>query len=580
MNIISRLVDIPTVDPDDARRRKVVNILVLFLAALAIVLMLIVLLLVALNLPLPAPLSDPKFIVQGSVGTGVVLVLCGLIYAINRYWSGMIAGLLFTFLTAGAMFFNIPDDPVIGHATFALTISTVCATLFVHSTAGFAMAGMGTIIIAVIGALTGAGFYLASAFDFFGSALLCWFAARSLERALVDLRTLNLELDQRVIERTQELAEALEREQTEASKNQAILEGIADGVIVFDPSGTAIVANPAVTGLLGRPVEEIVDRSIETFMGDGVYTDDREMVVNLLRGSEHEALRPGLKFRWENKTLSVSAAPVRDASGQVIGTVTVFRDFTYEAEIDRMKSTFISIASHELRTPLNAILGYSEMLREGVFGSLLDEQQDAVDRIMAKTGQLLSLANNLLDQAQMEAGRLTLHVTSFAPRDLILDVQGVMEVLAHARDLELTSHIDKDVPKTIHGDRQRLHQILINLIGNAIKFTEEGKVNIRVYIPVAGHWALEVSDTGCGIPPEAQSYIFDPFRRVDDSATRKYGGAGMGLSIVKQLVNLMGGEIWLESEVGQGSTFTILLPLDLYPEEPAAAEETEGSAPI
>jgi signal transduction histidine kinase len=144
---------------------------------------------------------------------------------------------------------------------------------------------------------------------------------------------------------------------------------------------------------------------------------------------------------------------------------------------------------------------------------------------------------------------------------LIDDVTGGMDVLAQAKGLELTGHVESDVPARLSGDRQRLRQILINLVGNAIKFTDEGMVRTRAYRPDAAYWALEVSDTGCGIPPEAQGYIFDPFRQVEDPTTRKRTGAGLGLSITKQLVTLMGGEITLASEVGRGSAFTVVLPL-------------------
>ncbi|MDY7079690.1 MAG: ATP-binding protein, partial [Chloroflexota bacterium] len=131
----------------------------------------------------------------------------------------------------------------------------------------------------------------------------------------------------------------------------------------------------------------------------------------------------------------------------------------------------------------------------------------------------------------------------------------------------LNSHIADDVPAVLPGDRQRLHQILVNLVGNAIKFTDEGTIQVRVYRPDAVHWVLEVSDTGCGVPLADQPYVFDPFRQVDSSATREHDGSGLGLSIVKQLTNLMGGEITLASRVGRGSTFTIILPLVPIQEE-------------
>ncbi|MGC9358657.1 MAG: ATP-binding protein, partial [Anaerolineae bacterium] len=156
------------------------------------------------------------------------------------------------------------------------------------------------------------------------------------------------------------------------------------------------------------------------------------------------------------------------------------------------------------------------------------------------------------------------------PIDLAEDVKSTMSVLADARDIDLTATVNNAVPNPLYGDRQRLHQILVNLTNNAIKFTNEGGVAIRIYRPDADHWGIQVADTGIGIPEDAQEYIFDPFRQVDGSATREHRGTGMGLSIVKQLVQLMGGTISLESTLGEGSTFTITLPIVNVPEEEIA----------
>jgi PAS domain S-box-containing protein len=418
--------------------------------------------------------------------------------------------------------------------------------------ASFIMAGLSSLIIYVIGLNVLRWPNVPAMLGFFAVALVAWLSSRSLERALEELRITNRELDRRVVERTRDLAKAL-------SRNQAILAGIADGVIVFDHDGQATVANPAMGRLLGQPFEEIVGRDIDTLMGGNVDADDQEVISSLLKDQVQSY--PGLKLQWGNKTLSVSFAPVQDNLGQTAGTVAVFRDFTREAELERMKSVFVSTVSHELRTPLNAILGYADMLKEAVYGTLSDKQLGAIERIMANSKRQLSIVNDLLDQAQIEAGKITLKVTPFNLAELVDDVQGVMGVLTQAKGLELTRHITTDVPAMVPGDQQRLHQILVNLVGNAIKFTEEGEIQVRVYRPNPAHWALEVSDTGCGIPPEAQPYIFDPFRQVDDSITREHTGSGLGLSIVKQLTTLMGGEITLASKVGHGSTFTIVLPL-------------------
>jgi len=546
MEIINQLLNVPSTDPDDARRRKLLNILLMGVGVLTFLAILFEILYRLAG----AAEAEPVWIYHSLLATLVGVVI---IFVINRYWSGGLASLLFLLLlTAVLAFTDTPQEVVQGRSLFMLVIPILMASVLLRPYASFIMAGLIGLLLNAIAVRAQLVPDLLAVLAFFTIALVSWLAARSLEHALQDLRILNRELDQRVEERTREVAEALGR-------NQAILEGIADGVIVFDHDGKATVANPAIADLLERSPEEIRGCDIETLMGQDVDAADREMVVNLLRdrGSSH----PSVKFEWGDKTLSVSFAPVRDVSEKVTGTVAVFRDFTREAEVDRMKSAFVSTASHELRTPLNAILGYAEMLREAVYGPLLDKQRGVIERIMANTGQMVSLVNNLLDQAQIEAGRLALNVTSFAPADLIDGVQDVMGVLAQAKGLELTSRIADDVPATLSGDRQRLHQVLVNLVSNAIRFTEQGAVHVRAYRPDASHWALEVSDTGRGIPAEAQARIFDAFRQADDSVTREHTGFGLGLSIVRQLITMMGGEITLASEVGRGSTFTVILTL-------------------
>jgi PAS domain S-box-containing protein len=342
------------------------------------------------------------------------------------------------------------------------------------------------------------------------------------------------------------------------SELKATLESIADGVIVFDAADRATIANLATADLLGIHPGEILGTNIRELMDSAVAPGEQAVIVAALESSA--MCCSSMKINWHKKTLSVSAAPVCLDSGEVIGSVAVFRDFTREAEVDRMKSTFVSIASHELRAPLNSILGYTEMLKEGVFGALTDEQQVAVKRVLANTNQMMSLANNLLDQARMEAGQLSLTMTTFSPASLIDGVRDMMEITAHTKSLDLTSHVADDVPPAITGDFQRLQQILVNLTSNAVKFTDEGSVALRAYMLDPDHWALAISDTGCGISEEGQKIIFEPFRRGEEVA-HKYGGAGLGLSIAKQLVELMGGEIQLESEVGKGSTFTVVLPI-------------------
>ena len=162
----------------------------------------------------------------------------------------------------------------------------------------------------------------------------------------------------------------------------------------------------------------------------------------------------------------------------------------------------------------------------------------------------------------LEAGKLVLKVTSFTPATILDKVYSQMNLLASGKGLEITTHIEPDVPKYVSGDPDRVQQILINLVGNAIKFTEKGKIVVRFYLHNENYWAMMVSDTGPGIAHETQAFIFDPFRQGDISKDWTRAGIGLGLSIVKQLTELMGGQVALESKVGEGSAFTILLPLD------------------
>jgi PAS domain S-box-containing protein len=562
---ISQLLDVPSMDPDDARRRKLLNILLLGVAVVGILLTVAVITLAIVGLTEMNELQTIDYFIGP-----IVLTTAIILFAINRYGSGWLAAsLLVLFMTACIPFFDELEQVANGRSLLMFAVPVIIASVLLRPYASFIVATLCSILISII-ALNTQGvpnpFAMAT---FFVIAMVSWLAARSLEHALRDLRILNLELEQRVRDRTRELAESL-------SQTEAILDSTADGIIVFDNTGLATVANPAVTSLLAHPAEEIVGKDFGTVMGDAVSTEDQEMISNFLSGEETQ--EASVKFQWDKKTLSASAAPVHLESGEDLGTVAVFRDFTREAEIDRMKSTFVSIASHELRTPLNAIMGYTEMLNEGVYGPLTEQQRGAMGRLLANSSHMLGLVNNLLDRARMEAGTIKLNIGDFSPVKLIDGVKGVMDMMAHNKGLELTTSVADDVPGTLIGDWQRLHQIVINFANNAVKFTEEGGIDIRVYMHDADHWAMAVADTGIGIPEEAQQYIFEPFRQVDDSATREYGGAGLGLSIVKQLVTLMGGWIELESEEGKGSTFTVILPL--APPEGDEFSLTESDAEI
>lgn len=549
-----RLLTFNTTDPEDLRRRRLLGILLIGTWVLCVV-ALIATIIASFTGTAGNPL-EVQLLYFAIIGA---LIGVSIIYFINRYWKGWVASVLFlTLLTVVIALSDEPEQVAIGRSLFLFVIPIIISSVLLRPSASLVFAGLVSLITVLVGLSVNIVPNIASVSGFFMIGLVSWITARSLEQALVELRAINQELDQRVAQRTQDLSEALSRVQAESSKNQAILESIADGVIVFDRVGKAIVANPSIAQLINQPIDRIVSSDVTALMGEQVAEADREKVKTLLQ--EEESHTPSFTFRWGKKMLSTSFAAVRDGSEKPIGHVMVCRDFTREAELDQMKSAFLSMASHEIRTPLNAILGYSDMLHEEVFGQLTLEQRTTVGRILANGKRMLALVNNLLDQAQIEAGKLTVHIAPFELPSLIEDLKHTTAVLAENKGLKLVYEIEPDVPKTLLSDAQRLHQIILNLVGNAIKFTKEGTVGVRVYQPDEEHWAIDVSDTGPGIEPEAQTYIFDAFRQIDDPTTRENIGSGLGLSIVKQLTNLLGGEVKLQSKVGEGSTFTIILP--------------------
>lgn len=233
----------------------------------------------------------------------------------------------------------------------------------------------------------------------------------------------------------------------------------------------------------------------------------------------------------------------------------------------RLKTELLAKVSHELRTPLGAVLGFAGILSNEVYGSVSTKQKETLEKIIKSAKFLNLLINDLLDVAKQEAKTLNIYSEPFSPTNLVNDVYTEMVVLAESKEVELTYEITEDIPPMLRGDFTRLRQMLINLTSNSIKFTERGTIQIRVSRPDSDHWQLQVADTGIGISQQELSYIFEPFRQVDGSSTRRFGGAGLGLAIVKQLVDLMKGKILVESEVGKGSTFTIVLPLQLVQEE-------------
>ena len=228
-------------------------------------------------------------------------------------------------------------------------------------------------------------------------------------------------------------------------------------------------------------------------------------------------------------------------------------------EANRLKDQFLANVSHELRTPLNAIIGYADLLDGGIYGALIEKQGAAVKSISARAGDLLTLINDILDLARIEAGMVDLRVERFAVGDLLRDVVETGKVLGLEKQVEVDWTDSGCADVVMHTDRQKLQQILLNLVNNGVKFSSAGTVRIHSSVLSEENVEITVTDTGIGIPPDELEFIFDEFRQVDGSSTRQYGGSGLGLTISRKLARLLGGAVSVVSEVGVGSTFSVLV---------------------
>ena len=229
------------------------------------------------------------------------------------------------------------------------------------------------------------------------------------------------------------------------------------------------------------------------------------------------------------------------------------------AEASQHKSQFLANMSHELRTPLNAILGYTELILDNIYGNTPERMRDVLKRIESNGKHLLGLINAVLDLSKIEAGQFTLSLADYSLKDVVHTVYTAVEPLAAQKELRFKIEVSPDLPAG-HGDEHRLTQVLLNLVGNAIKFTDRGEVLIKASI-ANGSFNVVVRDTGPGISEIGQAKLFQEFQQGNNSVARKKGGTGLGLAISKRIIEMHGGKIWVESVVGQGSTFSFTLPV-------------------
>lgn len=239
---------------------------------------------------------------------------------------------------------------------------------------------------------------------------------------------------------------------------------------------------------------------------------------------------------------------------------------SHQLEVEsKHKSQFLANMSHELRTPLNAIIGYTELILDNIYGETPERMRQVIERVQTNGRHLLGLINDVLDLTKIEAGQLTLSLADYSLKEVVDGVIIALEPLAVEKRLAFKAYLPARLP-TGHGDERRISQVLLNLVGNAIKFTDKGEVAIKAS-EANGSFTVAVCDSGPGISQSDQARIFGEFQQADNSSTRRKGGTGLGLSIAKRIIEMHNGRIWVESDVGKGSTFFFSLPVRVHREE-------------
>jgi PAS domain S-box-containing protein len=390
-----------------------------------------------------------------------------------------------------------------------------------------------------------------------------------------------------------------ERRATEASMRRlaAIVETSDDAIVSYDREAKIATWNAAAERLYGYPPEEAIGMSFARLVPDDrrdEWENDRHL-VHKGRAVRRETVRLCADGRLVPVLLS--AAPIVASDGKVIAVSSIAHDDTESRRLrrelqvakeaaeaaTRAKSEFLAKMSHEIRTPLTAVLGFADLL--------LDPKLDPSERLnylltLRRNGEhLLSVVNDVLDLAKIEAGELVVEKIALSPSELLNEVASLMRVRALDKGLEFVMRFDTPIPATIRSDPTRLRQILINLVGNAIKFTERGSVRMIARLePSRSMLAIDVIDTGIGIAADQIEQLFRPFRQADPSMTRRYGGTGLGLAICRLLAGMLGGSIEVTSAPEQGSTFSLWVPVALSRNAqmviaPSEVRETERPSP-
>lgn len=352
----------------------------------------------------------------------------------------------------------------------------------------------------------------------------------------------------------------------------AVIETMEDIVVVLDTQNRIIDINTSALNLFGKKTEELIGENIFNLIGDSLPQVLKS--IEMLKSSDKVSVCIGAS----NRHFEIRISPLYDWSSKFIGRFVILHDITeIEAAMEEMeksrqiaekankaKSQFLATMSHEIRTPLNGIIGIAEVLSTVKY---TEEEKKYLLSLQSSANSLLDTINDILDFSKIEAGKMELENTVFSLRNLVEITVNNFAYLAREKGLNLLCHIKEEVPENIFGDPVRLRQILVNLIGNSLKFTEKGSVEVKVekLNNDANKVVLRfsVSDTGIGILSEKVDDLFNSFEQLDGSTTRKYGGTGLGLAIVKSIITIMGGTIEVQSEPGVGSIFFFEIPFQV-----------------
>ncbi len=528
--------------------------------------------------------------IQGKVGqeyasynTGniIALIFLGLIWGGHFWYPRLMRHIFIILLVIGTIFtFSVKD---VNQLFVILTLPIIMAAFLIQPIYGFVYYGL--IVIAYLLRLYLEGlpidersipFLILVLLVVF--AVVAWLIAQSLDKALAEARALNKELDQRVQDRTRQLAEALEREHATAVRNETILESIADGVLVFDAKQQVMIANPAANRLVNRDLHSLTLSEILNSIEDKA----RELINSWVRGQKPTD-QNNVKFEWHHRTISATIAPVilpaMDGKQVDAGNVMVLRDFTKEAQLERVKSLFLGMVSHELRTPMTAIKGYIKVLLDTEKENVSEAGYEHLQTIEGSIKQLFTLANELIDLSRLETGEIELYPEWVDLTTIVKQATKMVQQEFAARNLSLEVRVADNL-SALYLDKNRILQILLNLLSNAYKYTAQGGATLEV--TQSDDWLnITVADTGVGIKPADQANMFNRFFRAHDQIVQQAGGTGLGLSITKGLIELHAGQLTFTSQYGSGTTFQVALPKNagVLAEDEQKTTETQNSLP-